>query len=525
MPRPQKQQRQRRQNNAAGSSTKREDIDQAQLEQQLEDAVVHTNEMAKSLQPKATKSAYKPKQKEFKEWCKEKGFSRITQYQVTGKKLNLFLQEKVLGRERRTPGRRKRNAEEMENEELSDSSGDSDGDGNGDQELHLENDDEEEMDQVENLSPQEQESIRLIGFSTIDQYVSAITALYNEQLTAGVNVMENQPRINAVKNLLKNARILDRQKRCDNYEDRAAGTIFDGYSTTEKLAQVVDYFLRKDRSEHYRNAMMLLLSHHCLLRGENVRSLDLPDAQTLSLEGEGVTPDIECQALVILIDHGKTNKFGKPQYGSCIQNDDIKTCPWMMLALYLFHRWIVVQEPFLNMTKPESWYNIKLYKGDNVDNTKEMQPKAHYDAIEKGFKACHIRSMAKTHAGQQSGAKMADIRGAGESDIRRAGRWTNDALESAYLTNLPRALLRVMAGFHKDGGRFYLRRAIEKPDPKLCRKVFPMVEVWQERINRGREHGDQSITADGFLQMLRQLSVVFLQDSVPLQELYPRLSI
>ncbi|KAG2214765.1 hypothetical protein INT45_004083 [Circinella minor] len=236
MPRPQKQQRQRRQNNAAGSSTRREDIHQAQLEQQLEDAVVHTNEMAKSLQPKATKSAYKPKQKEFKEWCKEKGFSRITRYQVTGKKLNLFLQEKVLGRERRTPGRRKRNTEEMENEELSDGSGDSDGDGNGDQELHLENDNEEEMDQVENLSSQEQESIRLIGFSTIDQYVSAITALYNEQLTAGVNVMENQTRINAVKNLLKNARILDRQKRRDNYEDRAAGTIFDGYSTTEKLA-------------------------------------------------------------------------------------------------------------------------------------------------------------------------------------------------------------------------------------------------------------------------------------------------
>ena len=95
MPRPQKQQCQRRQNNAAGSSTRREDIHQAQLEQQLEDAVVHTNEMAKSLQPKATKSAYKPKQKEFKEWCKEKGFSRITRYQVTGKKLNLFLQEKV----------------------------------------------------------------------------------------------------------------------------------------------------------------------------------------------------------------------------------------------------------------------------------------------------------------------------------------------------------------------------------------------------------------------------------------------
>ena len=82
-----------------------------------------------------------------------------------------------------------------------------------------------------------------------------------------------------------------------------------------------------------------------------------------------------------------------------------------------------------------------------------------------------------------------------------------------------------MAGFHKDGGHFYLHHVIEKPEPKFCHKVFPIVEVWQERINQGSDHGDQSIAADGFLQMLRQLSIVFLQDSVPLQELYPRLSI
>ncbi|KAG2224198.1 hypothetical protein INT45_001316 [Circinella minor] len=128
----------------------------------------------------------------------------------------------------------------------------------------------------------------------------------------------------------------------------------------------------------------------------------------------------------------------------------------------------VVREPFPNMTKPESL--------------------AHYDVIEKGFEACHMRSMTKTHAGRQSGAKMADIRGAGESDIRCAGRWTNNTLGVSIS--------------HKSS----------KKDCSV--KVFPMVEVWKERINRGREHGDQSITTDGFLQMLRQLSIVFLQDSV-----------
>ena len=169
-----------------------------------------------------------------------------------------------------------------------------------------------------------------------------------------MNTAANHPRIQAVKNLLKNARKKETRKRHDNFEDRGAGTMFDGYSTIAELIQLTDYFLRQDSTEHYRNAAMLLTSHYTLMRGENVRELEMADVQTLPLEGEGPTPEIECPALVLLLDHGKTNQFGNAQHGSFIRNSNVEACPWMALGLYLFYRWHIEGEDFPDMTTPQT---------------------------------------------------------------------------------------------------------------------------------------------------------------------------
>ncbi|KAL3690979.1 hypothetical protein R1sor_004630 [Riccia sorocarpa] len=42
---------------------------------------------------------------------------------------------------------------------------------------------------------------------------------------------------------------------------------------------------------------------------------------------------------------------------------------------------------------------------------------------------------------------MAELGGASESQIRRLGRWNNQAMENCYLTSLPREALRTLAGF------------------------------------------------------------------------------
>ncbi|KAF2174917.1 hypothetical protein K469DRAFT_702412 [Zopfia rhizophila CBS 207.26] len=66
----------------------------------------------------------------------------------------------------------------------------------------------------------------------------------------------------------------------------------------------------------------------------------------------------------------------------------------------------------------ELWYNLHLIKGKYV--AKKMAYDTQLDWINKMFT---------------------------EANIRRAGRWNNDALINCYLTHLPRKFMRSMAGF------------------------------------------------------------------------------
>ena len=62
---------------------------------------------AEELKPKSTKDAYKPKQEEFKGWCRAKFAQEQAPETVCEDKLLMFLRECVVGRERK----RKRNDE------------------------------------------------------------------------------------------------------------------------------------------------------------------------------------------------------------------------------------------------------------------------------------------------------------------------------------------------------------------------------------------------------------------------------
>lgn len=73
---------------------------------------------------------------------------------------------------------------------------------------------------------------------------------------------------------------------------------------------------------------------------------------------------------------------------------------------------------------------------------------------------------------------MAELAGANESDIRRLGRWNNQALAGCYLSALPRSGMRTMAGFPPVAGSFFLRRAILEPPEALKKMVFPFVDSW-----------------------------------------------
>ncbi|SAL99764.1 hypothetical protein [Absidia glauca] len=68
-------------------------------------------------------------------------------------------------------------------------------------------------------------------------------------------------------------------------------------------------------------------------------------------------------------------------------------------------------------------------------------------AQEWSYSSPGVRSNEKTHINCGSSARMAGNVCENVGQIRRQGRWNNTTINGAYLTNLPRELVRSMAGF------------------------------------------------------------------------------
>jgi hypothetical protein len=88
-----------------------------------------------------------------------------------------------------------------------------------------------------------------------------------------------------------------------------------------------------------------------------------------------------------------------------------------------------------------------------------------------------MKTKAKTQLGRGFGCRTASIHGAQDSDIRRHGRWNNQALENCYLTSLPRGSIRALAGFPPEKGYFFLPRASIAIPVELQNMVFPQLNT------------------------------------------------
>ncbi|SAL95838.1 hypothetical protein [Absidia glauca] len=100
---------------------------------------------------------------------------------------------------------------------------------------------------------------------------------------------------------------------------------------------------------------------------------------------------------------------------------------------------------------------------------------SHQESIGKALSSPGIRSSKNTHINSGSSARMAGNVCANVDQIRRQGRWNNTTINGACLTNLPRELVRSMAGFLAYGRFFYIARAALNPLTSLCKKSFPAI--------------------------------------------------
>ena len=143
------------------------------------------------------------------------------------------------------------------------------------------------------------------------------------------------------------------------------------------------------------------------------------------------------------------------------------------------------------------------------------------------FQGVGIHSKEKTHSARKQSVRHAELSGVKETQIRRAGRWNTDAMTGAYLSYLPRAFMRSIAGFPKEGKGYFLPRAREVPEEALYSKIWPEADVWLKRMETYHlDRADNEVVrldlaGSGFLRLLRALRVILLQDSVILRKQFP----
>ncbi|SAL99597.1 hypothetical protein [Absidia glauca] len=105
----------------------------------------------------------------------------------------------------------------------------------------------------------------------------------------------------------------------------------------------------------------------------------------------------------------------------------------------------------------------------------EWSYSSHRESISKALSSSGTRSNKKTHINCGSSARLTGNVCANVDQIRCQDRWNNTTMNGAYLTNLPRELVRSMAGFPTYGRFFYLARTALHPPTSLCKKLFPAI--------------------------------------------------
>ncbi|OWY95029.1 hypothetical protein PHMEG_00035083 [Phytophthora megakarya] len=171
-------------------------------------------------------------------------------------------------------------------------------------------------------------STRKVGVATVEMYVNAISDLYNDQQSREANTHPH-PRNNLFKALLSSLKCEKHEKNKREFVDRGVGSLLDGYCTTEDLVAISRYYINLNTGSDLRNRMSCFLCHSW----ESARNLVLPDLFSVVLEHEGFT---DCRALVMIMEQGKTNQYGRCEFGSCIRHRNVEICPVGALGFYLF---------------------------------------------------------------------------------------------------------------------------------------------------------------------------------------------
>ena len=211
---------------------------------------------------------------------------------------------------------------------------------------------EAEADEVAStIEKVDQEVERRVGLkaNSIDSgWVSPILDLYKHQISLKSH-NNTHPRGSAVAGLLEQRKKLHDQLRREAFEDRAVGTVLDGYTPSQFQEACELSLAQRDCEEQWlRTRLDFLIGHYYCTRSEDRRNIEMCDMFVLMLDNEGPKT---CPIMVATFSQGKTNKHGHLAQMGAMRSKQVSTCVLGAMAQYLFYLWEILREPFFLLTK------------------------------------------------------------------------------------------------------------------------------------------------------------------------------
>ena len=93
------------------------------------------------------------------------------------------------------------------------------------------------------------------------------------------------------------------------------------------------------------------------------------------------------------------------------------------------------------------------------------------------FQNVSVFLQKKTHIGQSTGAKTAELKGVSEDQIKHTGRWNQEQMVGCYLNSLLWEFMQTMAGHLLQMGCFEIHRASIAPPNILLSTVWPELDI------------------------------------------------
>ncbi|KAE8242322.1 hypothetical protein A4X06_0g7014 [Tilletia controversa] len=367
-----------------------------------------------------------------------------------------------------------------------------------------------------------------IGDEGVDTHIKAIVNLWETQTLQGRNHFPH-PRegalLKAFTKALKQGRSALAAARLD---DAWKHTLKDGYDP-EEHERISRWYLKQeaeggqeDEASWVRARFDFLMQHAIMGRSEDLRHAKL---SSLYLYTVPQSRPQTCKAVVVSIRHSKTNTEARREFGIAARHKNVETCPIGALALYLFQRFHLRNE-FPDLSSRAVWYELNLLVDD--EDRGEITWSDQASVLRQAFSDLGISSSKLTHAMRGAAARHAYEAGCSEASIRIHGRWTasGDQLIERYLTGIAVQPVRALSGFNIEGGDHYLPRTILDPPTTLASKIWPQIQTSETAVRaRHASGGQKDEAALAFLEVMRWLRVVLLQDAALLSTSFPSLPI